>query len=64
MSVQDIYLTVTEVAQLLKLNPLTIYTYINSGKLAAIKINRNYRIERLELERFLNTHKAGGDSHE
>jgi excisionase family DNA binding protein len=53
----DLYFTVHEVAKLLKLNPLTIYGYINEGKLNAIKISRYYRIEKSELDRFLEAHK-------
>lgn len=57
MDTADIFLTVNEVAHLLKLNPLTVYSYIAEGKLNAIKISRYYRIEKQELTRFLEAHR-------
>lgn len=45
------------VAEILKLNTLTVYGYINKAKLSAIKFGRNYRIEEKELEKFIKKHK-------
>lgn len=47
------YLTVSEVAQLLKLNPLTIYSYIQKGELQAIKFGRYYRVASDDLDLFI-----------
>jgi len=46
---QTILLKVSEVAQVLKLNILTVYQYIRQQKLSAVKIGRNYRIEEKDL---------------
>jgi len=46
---QTILLKVSEVAQVLKLNILTVYQYIRQEKLSAVKIGRNYRIEEKDL---------------
>jgi excisionase family DNA binding protein len=60
MDSADIFYTVSEVAHLLKLNPLTIYQYIQDGKIAAIRFNRSYRIEKTELDKFIESHRVGG----
>jgi excisionase family DNA binding protein len=47
-------LTTQEVADYLGLTQRTIYTYIQSGSLRAIKIGREWRIKESELEAFIN----------
>ncbi len=58
MSSLQTLLTVKETAQLLKLNPLTVYEYIRTGKLQAIKLGRHYRVTQTDLTTFINTHKT------
>jgi len=43
-------LTVRQVAFILKVHPLTIRRYITSGKLKAIKVGGNVRIDEAELQ--------------
>ncbi|MBI4067726.1 helix-turn-helix domain-containing protein [Candidatus Gottesmanbacteria bacterium] len=50
------FLTVREVADIFKLNILTIYDYIRTGKLQAIKFGRAYRIDSSSLEQFIQAH--------
>lgn len=52
------FLTVTEVANLLKLNVLTVYSYIRKNQLAAIKFGRYYRIDAQDLEDFIKIHRT------
>lgn len=52
------FLTAKEVANTLKLNILTIYEYIRTGKLKAIKFGRTYRIEEKNLDKFINEHEV------
>jgi excisionase family DNA binding protein len=47
-------LTTQEIADYLGLTQRTIYTYIQSGSLRAIKIGREWRIKESELEAFIN----------
>lgn len=47
-------LTTQEVADYLGLTQRTIYTYIQSGSLRAVKIGREWRIKESELEAFIN----------
>lgn len=53
-----ILLTAKEVANVLKLNILTIYEYIRTGKLKAIKFGRTYRIEERYLDNFIKEHQV------
>jgi len=49
------YYTTKEITEMLGLSRDTIWRYIRSGKLKAIKLTkRNFRIEKKELEKFLN----------
>lgn len=52
------YLTVREVAELLSVNPHTIYNLIYKGELASVKVGTAVRVARVDLERYL---KGGGD---
>jgi excisionase family DNA binding protein len=54
----DQLLTVHEVASYLRLNPLTIYSYINKGQLPAVKLGRHYRIDRSDLNQFISQMKS------
>ncbi len=50
----DEFLTVTEVAELLKINPQTIRNMIDPGELPAVRVgSRRVRIQRGDLEHFL-----------
>lgn len=52
------FLTVKEVAKLLKLNVLTVYDYIREGKLKAIRFGRTYRIQEKDFSLFINAHQV------
>ena len=43
-----------DLAKLLDVNIMTIYRYIKAGRLKAYKIGREYRIDRIEFQSFLN----------
>jgi len=51
-------LTLYEVAKRLNLHYNTIYSYVRSGELKAIKFKRVYRIEEQELEKFIKDKKV------
>ena len=46
--------TPEETAQLLKVTRRSIYTYLKSGKLEAVKIGNGWRISQEALEKFLS----------
>ena len=51
---QDIeYLTVKEVARILRKRPATVREYIKAGRLKAKKVGRDYRIAKRDLQAFL-----------
>lgn len=47
-------LTVGEVAQLMRVSNMTVYRLIKSGQLSAIRVGKNYRIRRSDIERYLS----------
>lgn len=47
-----------DLAKLLKVNIMTIYRYIKAGRLNAYKLGREFRIEKSEFNRFLNSIRA------
>ena len=55
------FLTVAEVAELLKLNQQTVRNWIDAGTLPALRVGRRVRIKRSDLERLLEQgYTAGG----
>jgi len=47
------YYTIEEVAVMLKVAYLTVYRWIQSGKLNAVKAGKQYRIEKETLNHFI-----------
>ncbi len=50
-------LTVTQLAEYLQLNKLTIYRYIREGRLTASKFGKTYRIRRADVDKFLESQR-------
>ena len=53
----DEFLTVSEVAKRLKLHPETIARYIRQGELPALKFGRVWRMEKKEIDKFIEAIK-------
>lgn len=53
----DQYYTIEEVAKMLKVAYLTVYRWIQSGKLVAYKAGKQYRIEKTDLKEFMQMKK-------
>lgn len=51
------FYTAQELADELRVNVMTIYRYIKSGKLEAYKLGKDFRIKTSAFEDFLETHK-------
>ncbi|MFN2595513.1 MAG: helix-turn-helix domain-containing protein [Actinomycetota bacterium] len=47
-------LTVGEVAGVMRVSNMTVYRLIKGGQLGAIRVGKNYRIRRSDLERYLD----------
>ena len=56
----DTFLTVAEVAELLKLNQQTVRNWIDQGSLPALRVGRRVRIRRADLERMLESGSTVG----
>jgi excisionase family DNA binding protein len=52
-NLEDSFLTVAEVAEMLKLNQQTVRNWIDQGALPALRVGRRVRIRRSDLERML-----------
>ncbi|MGH3441711.1 MAG: helix-turn-helix domain-containing protein [Nitriliruptorales bacterium] len=50
----DRLLTVSEVADALRVSNMTVYRLIKGGDLPAIRVGKNYRIRRTDLDQYLN----------
>lgn len=53
---QEFY-TPKEIADILKLNIMTIYRYIKSKKIDALKIGKEFRIEKQSFDKFVGNSK-------
>jgi excisionase family DNA binding protein len=51
-------LTPEQVAEVLQLHVLTVYSYIRQGKLEAIRLGRHYRIVPEDLKRFIESNRT------
>jgi excisionase family DNA binding protein len=59
---QEAFLTVAEVAELLKLNQQTVRNWIDQGTMPAVRIGRRVRIRRSDLDRLLDSGYQGPSS--
>ncbi len=60
---ENYFLTIDDVAKILRMTRQTVSKYIRNKKLNAIKIKKNYRIPNEEFEKFLNNHTTISDVH-
>jgi excisionase family DNA binding protein len=47
------FLTVAEVAGLLRVSNMTVYRLINAGQLAAVRVGKSYRIREDDVDKYL-----------
>jgi len=59
---EDSFLTVAEVAEMLKLNQQTVRNWIDQGSLPALRVGRRVRIKRSDLERVLADGYSAGSN--
>lgn len=50
--------TPKEVADILQLNVITVYSYIRKKVLPAVKMGRNYRVAKTDLDKFIESNKT------
>lgn len=49
------FLTVAEVAALMRVSTMTVYRLIKAGELPSIRVGKSYRIRRADLDRYIAT---------
>jgi excisionase family DNA binding protein len=59
-SAEESFLTVAEVAELLKLNQQTVRNWIDQGSLPALRVGRRVRIRRSDFDRLLEEGSTAG----
>ena len=47
------FLTVAEVAALLRVSNMTVYRLINAGELAAVRVGKSYRLREDDVDKYL-----------
>lgn len=47
------FMTVAEVADLMRVSNMTVYRLIKAGDLAAVRVGKSYRIRESDIDRFL-----------
>ncbi len=62
---EDSFLTVADVAEMLKLNQQTVRNWIDQGSLPAVKVGRRVRIKRSDLDQLVEQgyRAAGSPAH-
>ena len=57
MNTNNHLLTPEQVAEILQVHVLTVYSYIRQGKLDAVRLGRTYRIVPKDLELFIKSNR-------
>ena len=57
MNINDNLLTPEQVADILQIHVLTVYSYIRQGRLDAVRLGRNYRIVPNDLALFIDSNR-------
>jgi excisionase family DNA binding protein len=52
-AISEPLLTVGEVANVMRVSNMTVYRLIKSGQLAAVRVGKNYRLRRNDVEYYL-----------
>ncbi|PZS19295.1 MAG: hypothetical protein DLM54_07270 [Acidimicrobiales bacterium] len=47
------FLTVTEVADVLRVSNMTVYRLINAGQLPAVRVGKSYRLREDDVDKYL-----------
>ena len=52
------YYTTQEIADILKVDYMTVYRWIRAGKLDAYQVQKQYRIKESDFQKFMEANKA------
>lgn len=59
MSAEDDIMTITQVAEYLKISEITTYKLVQEGKIPAFKVGRHWRVMKEDLKEFIEKQKRG-----
>ena len=59
MPTADRFLTVQEVAELMRVSTMTVYRLIKAGDLRAARVGRSYRVRSTEVDAYLDRGNVG-----
>ena len=54
----DTYYSIMEISKVLKVAYLTVYRWIQAGKLPAFQVEKQYRINKTDFEKFMKSYKV------
>jgi excisionase family DNA binding protein len=56
---EDEIMTISEVAEYLKISEVTTYKFVQEGKIPAFKVGRHWRVQRSGLSEFIENQRWG-----
>jgi excisionase family DNA binding protein len=56
------FLTVAEVAELMRVSKMTVYRLVHSGQMPAVQFGRSYRVPESAVEQYLRSASVEGES--
>jgi excisionase family DNA binding protein len=57
------FLTVAEVAQVLRVSKMTVYRLVHSGEMPAVRFGRSFRVPEQAVEEYLKSAVVDGQTH-
>ena len=58
----DEFLTVPEIAERMRVRTMTVYRWIEAGKLPAVQVGKHYRVRASDLEAMLESARVGAEA--
>ena len=55
------FLTVAEVAEIMRVSKMTVYRLVHSGEMPAVRVGRSFRVPQDALDHYLSTAYIEGD---
>lgn len=55
------YLTVAEVADVMRVSKMTVYRLVHSGEMPAVRVGRSFRVPQAALDMYLASSHVEGD---
>lgn len=59
MTMEEIFFTVPELAEYLRMKPITIYKHASKGKLPAFKVGATWRFKKSSIDKWIEEQERG-----